>query len=124
MDIGKAAATAGADLARIYGQGTSAEKTGETKQQECGECQPERRSTAGADRELVSISPEAQSRADRQEALQLAKEIYRQLPDARQEAVSRAKQRLSEGYYDKESVREELAERLTRIAKRLAAAAR
>jgi hypothetical protein len=124
VDIGKAAATAGADLARIYGQETGAEKTGGARQQECGECQLERRGTAGAERELVSISPEAQSRADRQEALQLAKEIYRKLPDARQEAVSRAKQRLSEGYYDKESVREQLAERLTRVAKRLAAAAR
>jgi len=124
VDIGKAAATAGADLARIYGQGNGAEKTGETKRQECGECQPERQGVAGADRELVTISPEAQSRAERQEALQLAKEIYRTLPDTRQEAVSRARQRLQEGFYDRVSVREQLAERLTRVAKRLVATAR
>jgi len=72
----------------------------------------------------VTISPEAQSRAERQEALQLAKEIYRTLPDTRQEAVSRARQRLQEGFYDRVSVREQLAERLTRVAKRLVATAR
>lgn len=123
MDIGKAAATAGADLARIYGQGTGAEKTREAEKRECGECQPDGRAAAGADRELVSISPEARSRADRQEALQLAKEIYRTLPDTRAEAVSLAKQRLAAGYYDRDAVREELADRLTQVAKRMAAAA-
>ncbi len=119
MEIGKPAVTGGPDPASLYKQRAEAEKTG-VAPEECGECQAQKTGPDGRQvSALVEISPEALARVERQEALQLAKDIYDRLPDTRQEVISRVKQKLEEGYYDSQSVKNELTERLTDVVKRM-----
>lgn len=118
MEIGKAAVTGGADLAKLYGQKTDLDESREA-QTERGES-AQRSTTAspgGAAAAMVEISPEALERSERQEALHLARETYAALPDAREDVVAEVKQRLAEGYYESDGVREQLANRLVNLAR-------
>ena len=115
MEIGKPSSTGGQDLARLYGQKTDPEQVGEAKT-ERGERQTGQAGSSGTGlAATVEISPEALERAARQEALQLAKELYNNLPDSRQDVIARVKQRMSEGWYDSQNVRETLTDRLVTL---------
>ncbi len=118
MEIGKTVVTGGADLAKLYGQKTDTSESREA-QAERGES-PQPASVAkggGAAAAMVEISPEALERSERQEALHLARETYADLPDTRENVVADVKQRLAEGYYETEAVREQLTDRLVNLAR-------
>lgn len=118
MDIGKTAIASGSDLATAYGQ--KAELAGSR------EAEPHRgekpqvtadAKTGGAAAVMVEISPEALERSEQQEALQVVREHYANLPDAREDVVARVKQGLAEGYYDTDGVKEQLADRLMALGR-------
>ena len=115
MEIVKPSSTGGSELARLYGQKSDPDPTGEAKQ-ECGECQTRQAGSAGTGLAVkVEISPEARERAASQEALQLAKEQYNELPDTRQEVIAEVKEKIAAGWYETQIVRETLTDKLVSL---------
>jgi hypothetical protein len=118
VDIGKESVIRGADLTSLYGRQTGTDNSAKTET-EHGERQKVSTGRNGTAAQMVEISSEAIDLANRQEALQLAKEIYADLPDTRQDVVAEVKAKLAAGFYESEGVQAELTDRLTSILKRL-----
>ena len=118
MEIGKPAATGGPESAALQGRDRDTGRTGEAKGDR-GECKPNPigHGTVASSAKL-EISAEGRDRAERQEALQLAKDRYDNIPEVRQEVIARVKERLAEGFYDSERVQLELGRRLSQVIKR------
>jgi len=112
VEIGKPPATGAQELAKLYGQKNDPAGVGDAKT-ERGERQTRQSGSAGTGlAAAVEISSEARDRASRQEALQLAKEIYPSLPDSRQEVVISVREKLAAGWYESDAVQEALVDRL------------
>lgn len=123
MEIGKTAAAQAQELAKLYGQHPETEATGQSA---VAQSTQTRSVAAGEGRAtvMVEISPEAQERAQREESLAAAKALYGQLPAGRSEVIDAVRQRLDEGFYASDGVKEALADRLLPLARRLEAAGR
>ena len=121
MEIGKSSTIQPQDLTKLYAQrsetdgaqgaGTSAVATESASARG--------NAVSAAAPVLVEISAEARERAEQQESLQLARDLYDRLPAVRSEVVAAVKARLAAGYYDSDEVKNALADRLTGLIRRL-----
>jgi len=117
VQIGKPGAKGGADLARILGQNAGADPAKTTTEESKAHRSREDSSSAGKSSERIEISPEARVRAEREEALQVIREAYRGLEGIRRDVVDHVRQKIDAGYYDREDVLQQLADRLLSIIK-------
>jgi len=118
VEIGKSAAVQAQELARLYGQNPETEAAGQSAVAQS----PQTRSVAAGEGRatvMVEISAEAQERAQREESLAAAKAQYAQLPAGRAEVIAAVRQRLDEGFYASDAVKEALTDRLLPLARRL-----
>lgn len=118
MEIGKSAAVQGQELAKLYGQRPEAEGAPELRGQQAPQGRPVA-TGEGRAAVMVEISPEAQERIEREEALVAARALYPDLPPVREEVVAAVRQRLDAGFYASAEVREALVERLLPLARSL-----
>ena len=114
MDIAKTGATAGRDLASLYGQ------KGESVGEELSNGKPQQAGSGGtAVRPMLEISQEAKERAEALASLQAVRPAYEALPETRTEIVAQVRERLESGYYDSDEVLEQLSEKLATLVRRL-----
>ena len=67
----------------------------------------------------VEISANARKLNDMRQAMVAGRRALDQLPDVRQERIAQAKARLQSGFYDSAEVRQEVADKLRSVIKRL-----
>jgi hypothetical protein len=126
VEIGKSSTIQPQDLTKLYAQRSEADGAQGTGGAEgVAEGTSSRGNATGAAAPvMVEISAEARARAEQQESLQLARELYDRLPAVRSEVVAAVKARLAAGYYDSDEVKDALADRLTGLVRRLDLAVR
>ncbi|MCP4548736.1 MAG: hypothetical protein GY835_19940 [bacterium] len=118
MDIVKPSISGGRNLASLYGQKPETGGADQARLSQ-GECQAKQSGPTGtAAAPVLQISAEALDKVERQEALQVAKEIYAELPDSRQDVITLVKSRIASGFYDNTDVKDVLAERLTAVLRK------
>ncbi len=117
MQIDKPEATSGADLAKILGQSAETHPKGAAAGNSKAERGRDSMSPARTKSELIEISAEARSRAEREEALQVFHEAYRGLEGIRRDVVETVRQRIETGYYESEEVLNQLADKLMPVIK-------